>query len=137
MSWYVLRYSGSMYPAVPLTWVEIWVAVGSSDNRAKPKSATLAFRFSVIKMFDALMSLWIIGLSVLIINTRHGKVTSTEVIHHSYTEFKNVVTYLFLSNLVLWTYLCTCEGKLLHELHQLLCLDAPQFLILLPESLQQ
>ena len=65
VSWYVLRYSGSKYPAVPLTWVETCVTLESSrTRRANPKSATFARSLSVIRMFVAFMSLWIIGASV-------------------------------------------------------------------------
>lgn len=48
----------------------------SGANLANPKSATLALKFSVRRMFEDLMSLWMIGGSIIIHPTQmngHGK----------------------------------------------------------------
>lgn len=68
VSFRVLVYSGSIYPAVPLTWVTTCVSFSSGLTiLANPKSDTLALKFSVSKIFDDFTSRWMTCFSVKII----------------------------------------------------------------------
>ena len=53
--------NGSRYPGVPTTFVETWVPPSPGKTLDRPKSASLAWKFSSNKMFVDFTSRWIIG----------------------------------------------------------------------------